>query len=180
MIRAMLGKSRLRRDENGAVTIDFVLVFPLFVMLLMMSVEAGILMTRHVMVDRALDMTVRELRLGVMVNPDHDTVKASVCNKTVIMPHCMRDLRLEMRSVDRDTWNVFDGPATCVDRSLNLQPPAEPFNHGGENELVLLRACALFDPFFPTTGIGLRLPKDPSGTGYQMVAMTAFVNEPRF
>ena len=43
---------------------------------------------------------------------------------------------------------------------------------------MLVRACAVFDPYFPTSAWGLQLPLDASG-GYQLVAMSAFVNEPR-
>jgi hypothetical protein len=64
-----------------------------------------------------------------------------------------------------------------VDRATQIEP-AVTFIPGGENELVLIRVCAVFDPIFPTTGLGLDLPLDPSG-GYQLLAMSTFVNEPR-
>ena len=42
---------------------------------------------------------------------------------------------------------------------------------------MLVRACAIFDPIFPITGMGLNLPLDASGA-YQLAASSAFVNEP--
>ena len=40
-----------------------------------------------------------------------------------------------------------------------------------------MRACVLFDPWFPGIGLGLQLPRE-SGGGVRMTATTAFVNEP--
>ena len=166
--------------EDGAVTMDFVIVFPMFVTILLMSFEAGMLMTRFVMLERALDITVRDIRLGNFVFPTpgqaHDIVKADICAQSVLMPNCMSDLRLEMRPVDRTTWAGLGATTDCVDRTQPVQP-ATSFQPGAQNQLMLIRACAVFDPFFPTTRYGLRLPLDASG-GYQLAAMSAFVNEP--
>jgi hypothetical protein len=134
-------------------------------------------MTRYVMLERALDMSVRDLRIGTYATPTHDRIKQDICDNMVVMPRCAEELLLEMRPVDRATWNVFDTQTTCVDRTQQIKPATE-FNPGAQNEMMLLRACAIFDPFFPTTPWGLRLPLDSSG-GYQLLAMSGFVNEPR-
>ena len=42
---------------------------------------------------------------------------------------------------------------------------------------MLLRACSLFDPYFPTSGLGARLPRE-SGNAYALVSSTTFVIEP--
>jgi hypothetical protein len=42
---------------------------------------------------------------------------------------------------------------------------------------MLVRVCVTQDAMFPTTGIGLHLPKDAKG-GYGLVAVSAFVTEP--
>jgi len=43
---------------------------------------------------------------------------------------------------------------------------------------MLMRLCAVVDPAFPGIGVGRSMPKDASG-GYQIIATTAFVNEPQ-
>ncbi|MEZ5796378.1 MAG: hypothetical protein R3D63_02055 [Paracoccaceae bacterium] len=43
---------------------------------------------------------------------------------------------------------------------------------------MIVRVCAVQDPFFPTTGLGLQLKADAEG-GYQLIAASVFVNEPR-
>jgi Flp pilus assembly protein TadG len=168
---------RFRRDEGGSMTAEVAIVTPLFITLLLMAVEAGVLMVRHTMVERALDMVVRDLRLGRYENPTHSKLREDICANTVVMPRCMTDLMIDMRTVSRATWALPQGPQPCVDRTTQIEP-AVTFVPGGENELVLIRVCAVFDPIFRSTGWGLDLPLDPSG-GYQLLAMSAFVNEPR-
>lgn len=162
--------------EDGNITVDFVLIFPMFVMMLLMSFEAGMVMSRQVMLERALDIAVRDLRLGVDPTPTHDEVRQDVCNLATLMPSCLADLKLEMRPVNRNTWNVLAPTLDCIDRDEVLEPN-KTFQPGAVNQLMLIRACAVFDPFFPTTRWGLRLPRDSSG-GYQLAAMSGFVNEP--
>ena len=172
-----LARPRFLRDETGAVTVDFVLVFPMLMMVFLASFEAGMLTTRYVMLDRALDLAVRELRLGHIEDPTHAKIKTLICNNTVIMPDCEANLKLELRPVSRTNWDVFDTDPDCTDRTAEVKPP-RTFDPGGSNQLMLVRACAIFDPFFPTTPWGLRLKLDRSG-GYQMIAASGFVNEPR-
>lgn len=168
---------RLLRDERGSMTAEVAIVTPLFIMLVLCVVEAGMLMVRHTMVERAVDMVVRDLRLGRYVNPTHNRLREDICANAVVMPRCMTDLMIDLRPVSRATWALPAGPQPCVDRAMNIEP-AVTFIPGGENELVLIRICAVFEPLFPTTGWGLNLPLDPSG-GYQLLSMSTFVNEPR-
>lgn len=170
----------LRRlsDEDGSITVDFMIVAPLFLMILFASFEAGYANMRQVMLERALDITVRDLRVGALGNqPPHNAVRNRFCELATLMPNCRTELMLEMRVIDRTTWTGFANAPTCVNRLLNIEP-ALSFSQGGANQLVTIRACAVFDPFFPTTTWGLQLRLDPSG-GYQLAAMSAFVNEPR-
>ena len=64
-----------------------------------------------------------------------------------------------------------------VDRDEPIQL-LDPLDTGTDNEMMLIRACAVFDPIFPMTGLGLKLKKDAFGGGYAIIARSAFVNEP--
>ncbi|MFN3937544.1 MAG: TadE/TadG family type IV pilus assembly protein [Gemmobacter sp.] len=167
---------RAARDDEGSLALDFVLVFPLIMMIFLASFEAGMVMLRRVALERSLDVVVRDLRLGNYENPTHDLIKLEMCENAWLLPNCFNSVRLELRPVSRTTWDVFTNAAACVDRDEVLQP-ATTFVPGGENQLMLIRACVVLDPFFPTTRLGLRLPLDATGA-YQVVAMSAFVNEP--
>lgn len=173
--------ARLRRfaqAEHGSVTLDFVLMLPIILTIMLASFEAGYAMLRMVMMERALDITVRDLRVGALgATPTHAQVRNRFCEQATLLPSCQTQLLLEMRVINRANWTGFSTPATCIDRETMIAPPLQ-FSQGGTNEVVTVRACAVFDPFFPTTRFGLRLDLDSSG-GYQLAAMSAFVNEPR-
>lgn len=54
---------RLLAREDGTATVEFVVLFPVFMMVLANAVEASVLMSRAAMLDRALDLAVRGLRI---------------------------------------------------------------------------------------------------------------------
>ena len=83
---------------------------------------------------------------------------------------------LELRPISKDTWTPLEGNTTCVDRTEVVQPVLD-FIPGLQNEMMLVRVCAVLDPFFPGAGLAARMQLDASG-GYALVAMSAYVNEP--
>jgi hypothetical protein len=171
------------REEDGAATIPFVIFVPFFLMLVMSSIEMGMLMIRHVMLERALDVSVRGLRLGYWTPPTHEELKRAICNNAGIIPDCMNTVLVELRPVSQTTWQPLSSGAICADRA---QPPRDPsddpndefdFIPGNGDDMMLIRACAKFDPLFPLTGLGFQLPKDNTGA-YALVSATAYVIEP--
>ena len=166
---------RILRAEDGNATIEFVIIVPLFLTIFMSAFECGLLMTRNVMLERAMDISIRDLRLGA--TPTHDQLKQKICTLAAIIPNCMSTVLLELRPVSTTTWQPLGTTVTCVDRTQVIQPITQ-FLPGVKNQMMLVRACAVFDPIFPLTGLGLKLPKDASG-GYQLIASSAFVNEPK-
>lgn len=167
----------LRRDD-GVASLEFVIALPVFLMVFMASFESAMLMTRFVMLERGVDMTVRELRLGGYAAPDHALLKKEICKHTVMFADCENILMLELRPVATTTWANLDADAACVDRDATVNPLSD-LSAGLENEMMIVRACAVFEPIFPTTGIGLQLPRVREGSrDYGLVATSAFVNEP--
>ncbi|MDI3335524.1 pilus assembly protein [Defluviimonas aestuarii] len=170
--------ARKARDEEGSSTIPFIMFLPFFMMLILSSLEMGVLMMRHVMLERALDLSVRDLRLGNWSNPTHDSFKKVVCNRAGVIPDCMNAILVELRPVSTVTWQPLSSGPTCVDRAAPMLPEDMPeFDPGEGDEMMLIRACIKVDPVFPTTGLGMHLPKDNTGA-YALVSATAFVNEP--
>ena len=173
-IARRLGRA-LGREEGNA-TIEFVILFPALITLFLMVVEAGLMMTRGVMLDRAVDLSVREIRLGTLNPMSAAGLKQAICNRAVIIPDCMNSVTVEMRPISKTTWGPLTGAATCVDRSQNVQPVLQ-FTPGIQNEMMLIRVCSIFDPLFPTSALAAQIQLDNSGA-YALVAMSAFVNEP--
>jgi hypothetical protein len=174
--RLRTGSGRLAREEDGTATIPFIIFLPFFLLLVMSSLEMGTLMLRHVMLERALDMSVRDLRLGNWLNPTHDDFKRVVCNRAGVIPDCMNVLLVELRPVSTETWEPLSAGPICVDRAEPIKP-VTTFDSGAGDEMMLIRACAKFDPIFPTSGLGFKLPRDNTGA-YALIAASAFVNEP--
>lgn len=170
------GLGRLRRRQNGNATIEFVILFPVFMTLFVSSFELGILMTRQVMLERAVDLTVRDLRLGKWPTITADILKTSICEDAEIIPDCDNVLMLEMLPVQKPAWNLPNPAATCVDRSAAVQPVVT-FQDGPENEMMMIRACVMIDPFFPGTGLALKMQENV-GDGFALVSTSAFVYEP--
>lgn len=166
---------RLHRNE-GSASIEFVILFPVFISIFGSGYEAGLLTTRQVMLERATEVAVRDLRLGISSVATYDELRARVCNVAGIIPDCMNALHIELAPVSTTTWDIRTGETACIDRDEDITPVTS-FTQGGSNELMLVRVCAVVRPIIPTTGLGLKLPKVNS-SDYALVAASAFVNEP--
>jgi Flp pilus assembly protein TadG len=177
MTRRFPRLARFARREAGTASIEFVVAFPVMLFIFIAAFESGLFMARYVMLDRALDMMVRDLRLGLIANPTMTNLKQEVCNHSVLIGECEDVLRLELTPIDTGTWAFPTTAVGCVDRSATVAPVLETPDVGGENQMMLVRACATMDMLFPTTGIGLSMPQDGAG-GYYVVAQSGFVNEP--
>ncbi|MDQ2065711.1 TadE/TadG family type IV pilus assembly protein [Xinfangfangia sp. CPCC 101601] len=182
MMRRLLSKlfHRARdraRDEEGTATIEFIFVVPILCTIFMASVEAGLYMVRHVMMERGLDLVMRDVRLGRLGTFDHNELRRLICARTVVLVDCNSLLKVEMRPVSTATFALPTMPATCIDRGEETEA-LTTFTPGGAHEIIIVRICVVQDPIFPSTGLGLRL-RPASGGGYQMVSNSIFVNEPR-
>lgn len=169
---------RLRRNESGATSLEFVILFPLFITIFLATFESGFMMLRNVMLERSVDLAVRDLRLGTPTPPTFDELKQTICDRTYFIDDCMDVVQVELRPVDMTTWGPLDGPPRCIDVESHIDPLDQTeYSVGSNNELMLVRVCALFRPMFPTTGLGLGMRYDVEGN-YALIATSAFVNEP--
>lgn len=192
MIRGLLATlRRFRRSEDGGTsTIEFVILFPAFIAIFLGSFESGLMMVRNVMLERSVDLAVRTLRLGTPVPPSYDALKQTICDNALIFPDCMNLVQLQLEPVDMTTWDVPTNAINCIDEATHNNPvnPIDPVDDttyigGGNNELMIVRVCALFSPFFPGTTLGMQMPKfdtnNPDDDAkYALVVTSAFVNEP--
>lgn len=167
---------RLLRSEKGAASVEFVIVFPFFVGVFLSAFDVAMMNLRAVMLERATDTVVRQIRLSSGANLNYNTVLSDVCGQAFMIPDCTNTLRIELQPVNTTSWNGLQNRPDCVARNNPIQPLVR-FRNGVENELMLIRVCAVVDPIFPGIGVGRTMPKDASG-GYQVIASSAFVNEP--
>lgn len=167
---------RALRRQGGGASIEFVLVFPVLMALVGAIFEAGIATTRQVMLERALDLAMRDLRLGAMSAPSHDGLRRAICDRAAVIRDCEAAMLLELRPIDTDNWAGLDSPIRCIDRSEEIAPVTQ-FRTGGAQALMLVRACVIVDPVVPVSALALALPRDGAG-GYRLLAASVFVNEP--
>lgn len=176
MIRLVKRLARGFRREDGTATIEFVMAVPVLLTVFMGSFESGLLMTRSIMLEQSVDMTMRELRLGHYTLPDAALLKDEICKRTVIFPDCKANIMVEMTRVSTSTWALPQTEVTCVDREEDIQP-VTALQIGQQNDVMLVRVCVIQDAIFPTSKFGLNLTTDAQG-GYGLVAVSAFVTEP--
>lgn len=168
---------RFRRSEDGTATIEFVILFPLIWMAFGMAMEAGMYSVQNTMLERGLDLTVREVRLGILKEPNHASLVTRTCANARFLPNCADSLRLEMIRSNPRAWTAPARTVRCIDRAAT-KPPAITITNGGNNELMLLRACILIKPLMPFAELGRALVADNPAGEYALTATTSYVMEP--
>ena len=176
MIRWLKRSTQALRREDGTAALEFVIAVPLLITIFMASFESGLLMIRSIILEQSVDMTMRELRLGHYTLPDAPLLKTEICKRTVIFKDCEANITIEMTRINTAAWAMPSTGVACIDRSEDIQPVTS-LQIGQQNDIMLVRVCVVQDALFPTTGIGLGLPKDGQG-GYGVIATSAFVTEP--
>lgn len=164
------------KRETGATSIEFVILFPVFMSIFLSTVEAGMLMIRSVLLERGVDLAVRELRLGISPAEDEDSLKIEICNHASFLRSCTTTMRVELTRLDTTVWDFPSANTTCFERDEDIQPALE-FENGADHQLMLLRACANYSPMFPWVGLGMRMVGGEGGV-YSLVSTSAFVVEP--
>lgn len=143
---------RFARDEHGSMVIPFALWLPFIIGIIITTMELGFMSIRHTTLERALDTTVREVRLGILSNPTHQALKDSICDNGPVLENCDSLLRLEMIRLDMRNWSDPSRRATCVDVAENSNPDIT--FQTGSNEMMFLRACYKFRPLTATRWLG--------------------------
>lgn len=158
---------RFLRDDRGGQAIEFIVVFPAMMFFFFAYGEAGTLATRAVMLERGLDIAIRDIRTvgfpaDIDPNVAHDFIKQNVCaNAFLISTSCNQDLLLEMVVVPAGGTFPNEAAVQCQDRALTDPAPVTIGgldNDAANSEIVLVRACLPVRPIFAflsTTGYAL-------------------------
>ena len=163
---------QFRQNEDGYSTVEFLIVATTFLTGFFWVFETGLIMTKQMMLERAVDIVVRDLRLASSPAYTHDYIKEKICDEALVLKECSDNLLLELVEVDLDVG--FDRTATCIDRA-NEVTPVTSWEPGQRSEVVYMRACVLVDPMMPQE---VALFSGTTDTGIPLIADTAFVNEP--
>ena len=180
-------------DESGTATIEFVFIIPIVMTIFFASVESSYYMIRHVMLERSVDLVVRDIRLGSLdylkelddPEAQHAALKNLICKSSILnsVDQCVKSMRIWMQPINTANFDMVAPPRDCPDIAAGFNPDddqkEEEFKFGDDNEIMLMRICLKEYPMFPTTIVGAALVDAGEGDGaYALVTTTVFVNEP--
>jgi TadE-like protein len=121
--RLMSRCARFARSEEGSgAVIEFVIMLPFLMFIFMASAEAGLYTARQILLDRAVDLTMRDLGLGNIANPTHDVIKDNICDNVPAIPDCHANIRVELLPISTVVWDLPTNSSTCIDRGAAVQP----------------------------------------------------------
>ncbi|MFZ3584058.1 TadE/TadG family type IV pilus assembly protein [Loktanella sp. DJP18] len=177
--RTRLGRllRRFRLSEAGNSSIEFVLLFPAIWMMFGATMEAGMYSMQQVMLERGLDLTVRDVRLGIIPAPTHEKLVKATCKYAVILIDCETNMRLEML---KSTPTAFVAPSPtvpCIDK-VQTGIANVAISNGANNDLMVLRVCVQIEPLLPLAAMGRELIKGGKPGHYPLSATSSYVMEP--
>ena len=167
--------------ERGGATVEFVLLLPAFLIVFISSMEGALLLTRQVMLERAVDIAVRDIRLAQGVVITQNYVRARICDRARILPECEESLVLEMVEIPTPSYAMPAADAPCANKLTRVVPDAD-FLDDRLGKMVLLRACYAVRPmlfestFAMTRTLASNLVSDEDGA-IRMLASSAFTVE---
>lgn len=181
MIRSFLNTlGRFNKGQDGNATIEFVIFFPALMALFLMGFESGYYMLRNVMLERSVDISIRDVRLSNNALPDFEDLKKTICKNARILADCEDSIQIELQPVDTKPGEVAKLRAETLCRDVtSKEDPLDftTYDIGSQNQMMLVRVCALSKPLFPSTRYSAGMVKDTAGN-YAIIATAAFVTEP--
>ena len=163
------------RREDGGASVEFVLLFPLFVMVFMCSFEASMLLVRQVMFDRAVDLAAWRVRMDSEGTVTQNELMRDICARTKLIADCETNVTVELSKIDQATYALPGTTQDCVSHGSGVVPTVG-YETDRNRQLILLRACVNIDPVFPGRWLGAKLVSDDGAI--KLITSTAFVVEP--
>lgn len=160
---------RFLRSGRASASIEFILAFPVVFLMFLIVLELTFLMARSTLLQQALDVTMRDVRLGTIVNPTVVSLEQEVCDRMTTVADCESSLVLEFTRVNTNTFAMPGPRAPCTRRTAAIMAAraADTYDTGAQNDLMVVRACMVLDTITPIMG-----------DAFELFARTAFVNEP--
>jgi len=161
--------------EDGVSSVEFVLLYPVFYFLFFAGIESALMQARQAMLERALDISVRQIRLNTFDPPTYDELRTLICKNAGMLHDCENGMKLEM--VQRDPRQVLSLNNPQCHSTPSAVNPQGDFGNGGENQLMFLRVCVLQPPILPDLALAPYLPRTNTGE-YILYTIASYVTEP--
>jgi Flp pilus assembly protein TadG len=182
---------RLRADANkGSVAIEFAMVAPVFLLILMATVESGVMFFAQSALQNAVNDAARIVKTGQSScfttdgtgkcqGMTSDQFRTQVCNEVSILLHvCNKDaggnsdLQFDVNAYSAGFGGVSN--SSPLDAAGQL-PNLTAFNTGNACDVVLVRAFYRWP--IATPGLGFLLA-NMAGSNHLLTTAAAFRNEP--
>ena len=109
---------RLLRSEDGAATVEFMIMFPLVLFVFFTSFEAGYAMVRAAFLTRALDQGLHEVQLGNITSTD--ALRLALCQKLAVAA-CDSDVTVELTVLNTDRSNPPVLGSACQTQDVTIR-----------------------------------------------------------
>ena len=182
---------RLRTDANkGSAALEFAFVAPVFFLLLMGTIESGVIFFAQSSLQNAVNDAARLVRTGQTACFTHDSnnncvamtvdqFRAQVCNEVSLLlqnctvdPNGNSDLQFDVTAYPSGFTAVSN--SSPLDTQKNL-PKLTAFDAGNACDVVLVRAFYRWPVFTPMLGFFLA---NMGGGKHLLATAAAFRNEP--
>ena len=160
-------RGRFCDNIKGAMSIEFVVLFPFVMLIIFFVVEIGILTGRTVMLKRGVSITINDVRLGLydeqIENGNfRETFRQAVCDNALVISDCFNSLTVYMNAFDAiDVANNSAGVIQSVecrdytDPNLNDNNSQNEFGTGQSYDVVIVTVCLMANPFYDDTPYGV-------------------------
>ena len=172
--------ARFRREEQGAVAVEFSLVILLFITIVLAIFELAMVMLAYATLDMATQVAGRQIRTGEFqmgTASSKSDFKSLVCSKmSWLTSQCIADAYVEVRTFS--SFGGTSGLAQNISQGASaFNPNTTCFSVGGPTDIVLVRTYLkwrLFTPFLDGA-----MENMGAGSGMRLISSaTAFRNEP--
>ncbi len=170
---------RFARDNRGVAAVEFALIAPIFLALILSLFETGWLMTKIALADNAVSSVGRSIYTGAALSDatiTQDSLKEEICRQIVIIGDCENNIELEVITINSFN-DIPTGGEVCRDSFNGGVQPVATYTPGQSQEISFVRACITTEIFSPFIGVGLGLPKN-SNDRFEIISTIAFANEP--
>jgi hypothetical protein len=140
--------------------VEFAILLPVFLGLFLLAFDIGVLLIRQVMLERALDLTARDLRLAAL-STDPGPIADAICARARLLPDCPDRLAVRIGPFDL---------ASAADRSACDRPAAASPPGAAAGAILLVDACIRVDPLVPGAGL---FAGTAGGASIEAVALVA-------
>lgn len=168
---------RIVRNRDGSAAIEFAIVAPVFLAIIMSTFEVGWFYFANSQIDAAVLDASRLVRTGSpqQTGVDKDEFFSIVCPRISFLGPCDSRLTVEVKTYLSFTDLANDtAGAVCKDEDPTVVN-AIPYDPGTEQSIVRVRLCFLYDTINPA--IGVNLAESENGRR-ALVSTYVFRNEP--